>query len=162
MKNENGNLIFQTSYLHYLPLVFGIVASAALTIYGMIYWEWSIQWVRIYSYNIPLLIFALPGVIFLVVLLFQAHNEKLILTPQYALFIQGILRWRQNSVRMEYQSIKEVNIEETILQRLLGLGDIRCTTVVSVGQQYATMPGLRNPRRVKDIILDRIRASGNN
>ena len=156
---QNDNLVFRTSFLNFPALLFTTALTTTIAIYSVINWNWSLQWVELYKYWIPVPLFGLPAIAFFVVLIFKTFNEKLILTPNYVLIIEGILSWKQDSVRMEYPSIKEVLIEETIPQRILGLGNIRCLTVVSAENNNSTMIGVRNPRAVKDLIMQRITAA---
>ncbi|MCO6430426.1 MAG: PH domain-containing protein [Deltaproteobacteria bacterium] len=158
MRKDNANIIYHTSFLHFLPLLIAALAAAVFAFYASFEWKWSVQWAEIGGYTVPLPLFGLPAIVLMVMLICRKYNEKLILTPEYVLFIEGIIRWKQESVRMDYASIKEVTIEETILQRLLGLGDVCClTAAASAAHKTATMPGVRSPRKIKDLIMERVR-----
>ena len=158
-KNRDGNIILHTSVFNFLPLLLLNGILFALCVYSLFFWPWSIQWIDMIGTSIPISLFALPVLAAFVTLIAKTKNEKLILTDDYLLFIQGILNWRQASVRMEYHAIKQVSIDENIVQRILGIGDIRCSTVASVDSQFITMPGLSNPRAVKDLINAKIKVS---
>jgi uncharacterized membrane protein YdbT with pleckstrin-like domain len=159
MLHKNNNIIFHSSIFNFPVLLTITVLANIFAIYSFFYWGWSIQWISFWAIKIPISFFLLPAIALLVTLITKTFNEKLILTDEYLLLIQGIFSWKQESVRMEYHSIKEVIIEETLVQRILGIGDIRCTTIATGNIAHVTMIGLRNPRSVKDLINLRIHNS---
>lgn len=80
-------------------------------------------------------------------------NERLVLTPQYLIHVLGRLTWREKSVRLEYHHIQEIETEQTILQRVLGIGDV---TLKPIGGVPMRMVGLSKPREVKNVIRERV------
>jgi hypothetical protein len=55
------------------------------------------------------------------------------------------------AARLEYHHIQEIETEQTILQRALGIGDV---TLKPIGGAPMRMVGLYNPREVKNVIRE--------
>jgi hypothetical protein len=79
-------------------------------------------------------------------------NVKLVLTPEYLILLDGVLSWRQRTVRLEYQKIQEIEVQQTIPQRILGIGDVSLIPVATSKHGQVTMPGVPSPRVLKDIL----------
>jgi uncharacterized membrane protein YdbT with pleckstrin-like domain len=93
------------------------------------------------------------------ILAHRVMNEKLIFHPDYLLFREGVLSWRETSSRIEYQWIREISIKQNLLQKILNVGELRVSTVATQIASEVTMPGVRDPRKVKDEIYRRMEAA---
>jgi uncharacterized membrane protein YdbT with pleckstrin-like domain len=82
-------------------------------------------------------------------------NTKLVLTPDYLLLITGVISWKQRSVRLEYNRISEIEIVQTIPQRILGIGDVVVMPAGTGPDAAISMPGVSHPRALKDILMFR-------
>lgn len=157
---DGNNIIFTQSWLNQLGLLFAtLLLSAGVVYLGMEFPEYSFAPVTIgeQTWGVPVL-----GLIPLVLLLkatFRIYNERFVLTPEYLIDVTGRLSWRERSVRLEYGRIQEIEISQTILQRILGLGDVVLVPIAGVFTSSMSMNGLRNPRIVKDIIRSRQKAA---
>jgi hypothetical protein len=85
-------------------------------------------------------------------LAFLVYNERLVLTPEYLIHVTGRLAWRARSSRLEYDRIQEIEISQTILQRILGVGDVKVLPLAGLAENALAMNGLLHPRAVKDLI----------
>lgn len=83
---------------------------------------------------------------------FLVHNSRLVLTPDYLLHVTGRLAWRERTSRIDYNRIQEIEIVQTILQRILGVGDVRVLPLAGLSENTLCVSGLRSPREVKDLI----------
>lgn len=101
--------------------------------------------------------FPVLNLIPLVVLLrgvFLVYNERFVITPEYLIHVTGRLAWRGRSSRLAYRHIQEIEIEETILQRLLGVGDLKLIPMAGSEVSSIKLHGAANPRAVKDLIRE--------
>lgn len=83
---------------------------------------------------------------------FNIYNQRLVITPNYLIHVTGRLWWRERSSRLEYDHIQEIETIESIIQRLLGLGDLNVLPIGAGNRQAIVMKGLHKPRAVKDLI----------
>ena len=112
-------------------------------------------------FTIYLPLFGIFPLVICGVLAHRVLNERLIFHPDYMLFREGVVSWREISSRVEYEWIREVNIKQNLLNKLLGVGEVKVSTVATQFAAVLTMPGVRNPRTVKDEIYRRIEAAKN-
>jgi hypothetical protein len=85
---------------------------------------------------------------------FLVYNERFVITPEYVIHVTGRLAWRGRSSRLAYGSIQEIEIEETIPQRIFGVGDIKLIPIAGSEVSSVKLRGVRTPRAVKDLIRD--------
>jgi len=151
---QNGeNVLIQQSWLNQLPLLLLFLLLEALIIYVRI--ECSDRSAhKLPETNVDTFISLLPLIPLFVLgrAAYPIFNERLVLTPQYIIHVVGRISWRVRSVRLEYAHIQEIEIEQTVFQRILDVGDI--SIVALGGAKVATihMHGLAHPRGVKDLI----------
>ncbi len=151
---DGENLVLRQSWLNQFPLLAVFVALEVLASYLLIEFPDAssvevnlfervvrVSWVSI----VPLLILGKAA--------FHVLNERLVLTPEYLIQVNGRLTWREKSTRLEYHHIQEIETEQTILQRVLGIGDV---TLKPIGGAPMRMVGLYNPREVKNVIRERV------
>lgn len=107
--------------------------------------------------TIPFPLLFLPALICIALFAHRTWNSRVVLTPEYLLYIQGILSWRQRSIRLDYARIQEIEISETILQKLLGVGDLTATPISTSMEDMISIRGVLNPRVCKDLIREKIK-----
>lgn len=156
------NLIFKQSFFNHVTLFLGTVVTLILSIVLSATYSWSIQYlgaVPLGIFSIPLYLpmFGIFPVILVVLLLRESLNKKLILSDDYIIYIEGLAQWKERSVRIDYKNIREIVIEQTLLQKLFNIGDILVTTLATHLDSSVLMPGVKNPRHIKDLIHDRIK-----
>ena len=150
---DGANLIFSQSWWNQLPLV----TCALLLAVGMGYLtqKFPAQTIIPISVNSWVIDFSYLALIPLIVLAkaaFKIYNERFVLSPEYMIHITGRISWRERSVRLEYGRIQEIEIDQTILQRILGLGDVIIIPIAGTTQTTIHMHGVSSPRGVKDEI----------
>ncbi len=150
-----GNLIFTQSWLNQFPLLLATAALTALMTYltfeypGYSFLHLNSKWG---AFDAPIL-FIVPAVL-LMKALYIIYNEKFILTPQYMIHVSGRLNWKERTVRLEYSRIQEIEIDQTILQKIFNLGDVIVLPVAGSSATNIHMHGARSPRMVKDAIRE--------
>ena len=107
--------------------------------------------------GIPL--FWLLPIVLLVTLLQKHLNFRYVLTPEYILEIEGRMQFRRHSLRLHYPHIRGIEIEQNILEQVLGIGDVRITSDVTRGDGQILMKGIGRPHHVKDLVEAKVQAA---
>ncbi len=89
-------------------------------------------------------------------LIHKLLNRKYVLCEDYILEIEGLVAFTLRTVRLRYLHIRGLEIDCNILQRMLGVGDLRVGGEISPEDTDVVMMGIYNPNRYKDIIKERI------
>ena len=120
------------------------------------YPEVSIQHIEFgESFSVPIPILAVIPLILLGMLLHATYNTRLVVCPEYLLFVSGIISWREKSIRLDYNRIQEIEIDESIPQKILAIGDIIITPIATGIESQIKIPGVSRPRIVKDLIREK-------
>lgn len=150
---DGSNVIVRQSWLNQWPLIFLTVILEAAIVYV------SIVFPELATFSVNLGAFSLSGsylpivpVFVLLVAAFKIYNERLVITPEYLIHVKGRISWRERSSRLEYDHIQEIETIGSIIQRLVGLGDLNILPIGAGNRQAILMRGLRHPRAVKDLI----------
>ena len=152
-------------YRSHLNEWFNIVLVCGLSLVAGILtqmYEWSLQWIPLGSIAglnlaFPLPLFAILPLALLGIVVHNLYNYKYILCADYVLSVKGLWDFNRSSVRINYVHIRGVEIDEGLAQRLFGLGDLRILGTAGTGSDHAViMEGIRNPRKIKDIIQTRM------
>ena len=142
----DGNIVIQQSLRNQLPLVvlffLSILGAGTVNAY--------------YPGESLVLLSFLPALVCAAAATYKVWNSRVVLAPEYLLYIHGILSWQQRSIRLEYARIQEIELRETILQKLLGIGDVIATPISTSMEDMIALNGVRHPRLYKDLIRDRI------
>lgn len=159
--NENVEVVVvRHSLFNQVPLVLLLILVTALSIYGTYKWSFAFQEIfQLAGISVKLPLFGIFPLFVGGILAHRVMNEKLIFHPDYLLFREGVLSWRETSSRIEYQWIREINIKQNLLQKILNVGELMVSTVATQIASEVTMPGVRDPRRVKDEIYRRMEAA---
>ena len=88
-------------------------------------------------------------------LLHDMKDSKLLLYKDYVLYAKGLMSWQEHTVRIRYNHLREIEIDQTILQKLFGIGDIVLISMSSQSEDEVYMRGIPNPRHIKDLIEKR-------
>jgi len=125
------------------PLAFLIVTwiAVCLTIQFPEYTTFDLQ-VGSWAFAFPSLNCA--PVALLGYLAFLARKERFVLTPEYFIHVTGRLEWRERSSRIEYDRIQEIEISQTIFQRMLGVGDVKILPLAGSAESSRCMSGVRS------------------
>jgi uncharacterized membrane protein YdbT with pleckstrin-like domain len=147
---EGDNVIVNQSWLNNIGLLVALIAAVLGTIYCMVLFpEYT---------GVPLpdgTTFPLLAVVPIAVALRWLAvmlNNKLVLTPEYLLLISGAISWRKTTTRLEYHRISEIEIVQTIPQRLFGIGDVIVMPAGTGPDASVCMPGVSYPGALKDIL----------
>lgn len=126
--------------------------------------EWSLQWISLGSLfgtnlTFPLPLFAIVPLALLGVIIHNVYNYRYILCDDYVLSVKGLWDFNRSSVRINYVHVRGVEIDEGLIQQVFGLGDLRILGTAGTESDHAVvMQGVRNPRKIKDLIQERINA----
>ncbi len=101
------------------------------------------------------------GIFLLLVVLWRCRNEKLCFCDMYVSRYTGILGNSLRTSRLLYHHVRGVEIEQSIIDRLLDLGDIHVSSDNSRASAEIVIRGVRRPERIKDILLERVAESQN-
>ena len=151
--SSDVRFIVRQSHLNHGPLILAWIFVTGIAIYLTDAFPWSMQPILATdSFTIKLPLFALPSLILLGKMLHSIFNKKLIFTDDYILFLEGLMSWKEKAIRLHYFNIKEIEIDQTLYQKIFGLGDLIITTVATQIETALCMPGVRKSRVIKDFI----------
>jgi hypothetical protein len=147
---DGANIIIRQSWLNQLGMIVLALVTLALTSYlSIMYPEYTTVPTE-GGLSLPVL-----NCIPLAMVLrsaFAIYNERFVITPEYLIDVEGRLAWRERSTRIEYHRVQEIKIEETIVQRILGLGDVTVVPLAGSDGVPICLRGVVHPRVVKDLI----------
>lgn len=156
-RRDGENIIVMQSWLNQLPLLLQAVALTFVLLYFTIsYPEWSTLPLTFgdgrdfrlpYLVIFPLFLFGLAA--------FRVGNARLVLCPEYLIFVSGIFTWNQKSIRLEYRKIQEIEIDQAIPQRFHELGDVIVTPAFLPMDNTICIQGVRHPGILKDSLRAR-------
>jgi uncharacterized membrane protein YdbT with pleckstrin-like domain len=93
---------------------------------------------------------AVVGPFPLVTLWLSTYSRELIVTSQRARKRTGIIR--VSSTEMELRSIRNIQVEQSIMERILGVGTLRLSSAGQSGVEL-TIRAVDNPKEIRDLIL---------
>jgi hypothetical protein len=99
------------------------------------------------------------GVVMLLLVAWKCLNQKLCFCGTYVSRYSGILGTNLRTSRLLYKHVRGVEIEQSILGRILNLGDIHVGSDNSRSTAEIVIRGVYNPERIKDILLERVEAT---
>lgn len=161
--NENNNkIVFFRSYLSQLPKIILFIISIGLLFYTALKMPWSVQHANlgeIFGQEVNLSI-PLFGIIPLVLIFWIGHelfDEAYIIGDSYVLEIRGRASLSARNIQIDFPNIRAVEIEQSLLQRILGLGDLHIATSASQSMPQLTMQGISNPEYYKEVLELRLK-----
>ena len=120
-------------------VICGIV-SLALLMVGIFWQPWTAAW-----WLLVFVLMALPWLYYLTVLSYRHMGVRYVLTTQRFIHERGILR-RVND-RIEVLDMDDITFEQTLWERLLGVGTIRIVSH-DHNDPDLTLPGIENVQQV--------------
>lgn len=151
------NIVIFRSPLNELVSILSVFALTILSVYLSVLFPWSVEHVTIGPASIPIPLFGLLPLIILFRLLHNLYNFRYILCDEYVLEVRGLWSLAAKSVRINYIHIRGIEIDESLVQRILGLGDVSILGVIgNQGEPCLVINGVRHPRKVKDLIQERV------
>jgi hypothetical protein len=147
---------FSPSPLSQLPCLIGGIT--ALT--SGFYFRVRGVWMDSSAIVLPLaLMSGIVGIMLILVVLWRCRNERLCFCSLYVSRYTGILGNNLRTSRLLYHHIRGVEIEQSIMDRLLDLGDIHVSSDNSRAAAEIVIRGVRRPEIIKDVLLERVAAS---
>ena len=107
-------------------------------------------------------VFLVIGVSLILNVFWHSFNKRFCLCHEYVSIYTGLLGASLRTTRLLYQHVRGVEIDQSILQRFLGLGNLHVSSDVNKGEAEMVICGVRNPDKVKDLLLERVRVASNN
>lgn len=155
-------LVYKQSHLNHAMLFFGFVAISIFSLWATVNFSWTLQPIGAIpigpnGLNVYLPMFGIFPLILLALLLRSLYDKKLVLCEDYLLYLEGLASWKERSVRIDYRNIREVTIEQTLYQKLFGIGDILVTSLSTHIDSSIRMPGVKRPRDIKNFIMERVK-----
>lgn len=98
-------------------------------------------------------ILALAGPIPLLILWLSTHNQELVITTDRARKRTGIVS--TSTTELELTSIRNVQVEQNLLERILGVGTLRLASAGQAGIEL-TISGIGDPKGVRDLIYNEL------
>lgn len=150
---DGNNYVIRQSWLNQFTGVLIVAVLIWLTTYlTLLFPEFTTVPLEVGSYTFEFPFLKIIPLCMLGRSVFLVYNSRLVLTPDYLLHVTGRLAWRERTSRIEYNRIQEIEIAQTILQRILGVGDVKVLPLAGLSENTLCVSGLRSPRAVKDLI----------
>lgn len=157
-QQKQPEIVIVQDYLNQLPLMVLFLLSVYALIRFSPMFPWSVQWLDLWLFYFPLPLFGIFPLMILAVLTHALFDKRMVLTDEYLNFIEGRVSWKEKTIRVGYEHIREIEIDQTIYQRIVGIGDIGITAIATTLEPTIIMPGIRKPRVLKDTIRERMHA----
>jgi uncharacterized membrane protein YdbT with pleckstrin-like domain len=157
---DHPNQTFYQSPYNLSALFFCLLITFLFAVYTINLYPWTTDWIELgqvgtEKFNLPIPLFGIIPLFIFAVIVHRLLNYKLVLCEEYVLLVEGLMQWREKSYRIHYEKIQEIGIQQTLIQRILNVGDIHILAVTGEHSSLI-MPGVYNPRRVKDSIETRL------
>ena len=150
---DGNNIIVRQSWLNQYMLVGVTLIFEAAIIYLNVEFAREGDFdISLGSLSIPTIYLPIIPLLVLARAAFTIYNERLVITPEYLIHVTGRLSWSARTSRLDYNQVQEIETIQSIPQRILGVADIHITPIGRDLKGSIMMPGLRNPRAVKDVI----------
>lgn len=136
-----------------------LLAGSALLLVGIFY---RIRGVWMEDSEIVLTLAMTAGVVgvgLLLLVAWKCLNQRLCFCETYVSRYAGILSTNLRTSRLLYKHVRGVEIEQSILGRILNIGDIHVGSDNSRSTAEIVLRGVRNPERIKDMLLQRVDAA---
>ena len=83
------------------------------------------------------------------------HNERYIIGPRSVIRLHGLASFATTKREIYHGNIRAVEIEQGVIQRMLGVGDLKIGDLFSSTSDIV-MRGIRNPEQVKGVLERRL------
>ncbi len=167
---QGNNIVIFRSARSQLISILCLIALIAYAVYATHRYDWAVQDITFGSpdgrqIHFPLPLFGLLPLALAAKILHSLLNFRYILCDTYVLEVQGLWALRRKSIRLNYVHIRGVEISESIVQQLLGIGDIEILSDISIvgasgiaAEHTILMRGVARPREIKDTIQSHIQS----
>ncbi|MEZ4753925.1 MAG: PH domain-containing protein [Bdellovibrionota bacterium] len=151
-----GDLVIYRHFLSLAPMIILFVIASLVAFYYSASDRRFIQEVDIYG-----VIFSLPllGLIPLVLAAYIIHglyNSKYVIRDHCLICVEGLLSFKMQETRVEYEHVRGIEVQRSLYQRLFGLGDIKIGSAMQ-GDVEIYIRGIINPRYYEKVIEYRLR-----
>lgn len=152
---DGDNIIIHQSWRNQIGTLFVFVLVLALTTYAtVLYPDFTTVPLDFGETEIDFPLLNILPLILICRAAYVIYNERFVLTPDYLIHVTGRLAWRGRSSRLDYTKIQELEIEETLLQRALAVGDLKIIPMAGTDSNSIRLRGVGAPRAVKDVIRE--------
>ena len=107
-----------------------------------------------HQFKLYLPVFGLPVLLVLVILLQRVYNNRYTVCEDYIREVTGLLSLHKKDARIEFWNIRGVEIDRSIIGRMVNTGDLHIGSAMQSDPEICFW-GVRNPSRVRDLILKR-------
>lgn len=161
-KNKEGNIVIHEYFLNHIVLLLTLILCVIGGIWATFTFPWSIQPLQIGKiggilFSFPLPLFILPVMVVAAMYLRSIHDIRLVLCPEYLIYVSGVISWKEKTIRVEYSDIREIEIDQTLYQKSINVGDIIILIISTQIDSALQMPGVKNPRLIKDYLRQKIK-----
>lgn len=159
---ECPQIVIYRSIRSRLLALLAVFALTAASIYLSSRYAWAMQYIEVgawlgVSLQLPLPLFGIVPLALLAQVVHSLLDYRYILCEDYVLGVEGLLSLKRRSIRINYVHIRGMEIDESLWQQLLRVGDLTIlATTLDQGEHEVTMRGIAQPRRIKDLIQARV------
>lgn len=113
-------IVLRSSWRAEIPRLLALAVSALFAIYFTMEDPSSFVGIMPMHSFLPLAILA--------IIIRKRFNRKYVIAESQVSTITGLISWKYSRIRLEYDQLKAVEIEKTLLGRILNVGNIRMST----------------------------------
>ncbi len=146
-------IAFNPSPLSQLPALFGGAILLATAFY------FRVQGIWMENSDVVLAVAMAPGLVGVALLLcvvWRCFNHRLCFCDSYVSRYSGLLGTNLRTSRLLYHHVRGVEIEQSILGRILKVGDIHVGSDNSRPTSEIVIRGVRHPEKIKDQLMARV------
>lgn len=100
-----------------------------------------------------ILLLAIPSLLLLLIAEFAIHVHRLKIHDRYLVHQHGI--FSKKKVTVHYSSISDITVHQSLLQRLIGIGELHINTPGSEAKEVI-LKGFPNVNRIHDLVIRNI------
>lgn len=153
MENHESIRIYR-SLLGHLPEFAGVLLLAMASVYVSAQYPSSVQYAgTFFGFHLTVPFSAIFPVLALCLVLHRLYDEYYVIDDAFARVCTGNMSLRKREFRVELAHIHGIDIERGFLGRILNYGDVRIEAMLS-GDRIFLMRGVRDPSKVRDILLE--------
>jgi uncharacterized membrane protein YdbT with pleckstrin-like domain len=103
------------------------------------------------SHTFTLSIFSVISIIFLAALLHQIFDSRYIIGKDYVRGVNGLLSFQERDSRIDFENIREIEIDASLIDRILNIGDVLIMSSVN-SEAVVHLNRVYNPWKLRAII----------
>lgn len=112
-----------------------------------------------YEFAIVLPLIGLPLLLLAAYIIHRLWDTKYVIGADYVRSIKGLLSLSKEDMRIEYSTVRGIEIVRPLWQRILNVGTLKIGSAMRV-EVEVLIEGIFNPSRYRDIILSRMKHIG--